>query len=69
MKEAILKGTKEAVDLDSKEFRVGSNLERGGKNIGSAKIVNLDEEEDIDDLMIDDDNQIGEPDEHLTIAD
>ena len=69
MKEAILKGSKEAVNADSNEFRVGSNLERGGKNIGNAKIVNLDDEEDIEELMVDNDQNIGAPDEHLTIAD
>jgi len=69
MKEAILKGAKEAVNADSNEFRVGSNLERGGKNIGNAKIVDLDDEEDIGDLMLDNDDEIGAPDEHLSIAD
>jgi len=39
----------------NKDFKVGSNLERGGINIGNAKIVDLDDDEDIDDLMIDHD--------------
>ena len=58
MKEAILKDQKEAVGGDSKDFRIGANLQVGGKNIGNAKIVDLNEEdEDIEELMIDDDNE------------
>lgn len=68
MREAILQGQKEVVSGDSKNFKVGSNLERTGKNIGNAKIVDLDEDDDIEDLMIDEE-VIGVPDEHLTIAD
>jgi len=68
MKEAILKDQQEAVSGDSKNFKIGENLERTGKNIGNAKIVDLDEEDDIEDLMIDEE-VIGVPDEHLSIAD
>lgn len=46
---------------NSKDFKIGSNLERGGKNIGNAKIVDLDDEEDIDDLMIDVDEEVVDP--------
>jgi len=53
----------------NKDFKVGSNLERGGINIGNAKIVDLDDDEDIDDLMIDHDEQVQDPNEHLTITD
>jgi|TARA_B110001450_G_C17613403_1_gene478212 hypothetical protein len=67
MKDAIRKGQQEAVG-DSKDFKVGSNLERTGKNIGAAKIIDLDEEDEMEDLMIDD-QVIGVPDEHLSIAD
>lgn len=55
MKEAILKDQAEVVSGASKDFKIGSNLERGGKNIGNSKIVDLDDEEEIDDLMIDND--------------
>lgn len=53
MREAILKDTEEAVSGGSKNFKVGSNLERGAKNIGNSKIVDLDDEEEIDDLIVD----------------
>lgn len=54
---------------NSKDFKIGSNLERGGKNIGNAKIVDLDEEEDIGDLMIDIDEDVVDPEAHMTNAD
>lgn len=53
----------------NKDFKVGSNLERGGINIGNAKIVDLDEDEDIDDLMVQDDEQVQDPNEHLSLSD
>jgi hypothetical protein len=69
MKEAILKDTEEAVNGGSKNFKVGSNLERGAKNIGNSKIVDLDEEEDIDDLIVDIDESAVDPEKQQSNAD
>lgn len=67
MTENILKET-EAVKGDRKNFRVGQNLERGGKAIGNSKIVDLDDEEEIGELYMDNEEVI-RPDQEYTKAD
>ena len=69
MREAILKDTEEAVNGGSKDFRVGTNLERGAKNIGNSKIVDLDDEEDVDDLIVDFDESAVNPEVQQSDAD
>lgn len=49
MKEQILRGQAEL--LTENRFTVGGNLERGGKGFDMSKVVDLDNEDDIEDIM------------------
>lgn len=51
MKEKILKGQTEALKEHSSQFRVSANLERGAKAVDLSKVVDLNEEEDLDEMM------------------